>query len=155
MRRITPTKLFGSLALLLVTLPGLAAAQGPVDARAALTNLPESQAVLFLNARRIIHEALPRTMPPAEYQKLLAEPQKAGFDIRTLDYAVAGIRFASRASPKSETRTSPLALHSTFSGLKSRWITPASCAAASPRPARTHAARISRGERSLDRKSVV
>src|SRR5215210_3849728 len=44
MRRITPTKLFGSLALLLVALPGLAAAQGPVDARAALTAFPESQA---------------------------------------------------------------------------------------------------------------
>ena len=99
MRRTTPTKLFGSLALLLVALPCLVSAQGLVDARSALTSFPESQAVLFINARRIIHEALPRTMPPAEYDKLLAEPQKAGFDIRSLDYAVAGIRFADPAKP--------------------------------------------------------
>lgn len=99
MRRTTPTKLLWSLALLLVALPCLVSAQGVVDARAALTSFPESQAVLFINARRIIHEALPRTIPPAEYDKLLAEPQKAGFDIRQLDYAVAGIRFADPAKP--------------------------------------------------------
>ncbi|HLM58368.1 MAG TPA: hypothetical protein VK422_19850, partial [Pyrinomonadaceae bacterium] len=99
MRRTTPTKLFGSLALLLVALPCLVSAQGLVDARSALTSFPESQAVLFVNVRRIIHEALPRTMPPAEYDKLLAEPQKVGFDIRSLDYAVAGIRFADPAKP--------------------------------------------------------
>ncbi|HEV2862384.1 MAG TPA: hypothetical protein VGX48_15335 [Pyrinomonadaceae bacterium] len=99
MRRTTPTKLFGSLALLVVALPCLVSAQAVVDARSALTSFPESQAVLFINARRIIHEALPRTMPPAEYDKLLAEPQKAGFDVRSLDYAVAGIRFADPAKP--------------------------------------------------------
>jgi hypothetical protein len=99
MRRTTPGKLVGSLALLLVALPCLAAAQGLVDARGALASLPESQAVLFINARRIIHEALPRTLPPAEYQKLLAEPQKAGFDIRQLDYAAAAIRFADPSKP--------------------------------------------------------
>jgi len=99
MRRISPVKHVGSLALLLVVLPCLAAAQGLVDSRGALSALPESQAVLFINARRIIHEALPRTLPPAEYEKLLAEPQKAGFDIRQLDYAAAAIRFADPAKP--------------------------------------------------------
>ncbi len=40
-----------------------------------------------------------------------------------------------RASPKSMTRTSPSRPTITLSGLKSRWTSPFSCAAASPRPA--------------------
>ena len=42
-----------------------------------------------------------------------------------------------RASPKSVTKTRPSRATSTLSGLKSRWTSPAACAAASPAPAST------------------
>ena len=49
-----------------------------------------------------------------------------------------------RANPKSMTNTSPSSATITFSGLKSRWMSPCWCAAASPRPARIKASRTSR-----------
>jgi hypothetical protein len=54
---------------------------------------------------------------------------------------------ASRASPKSVTRTPPSRPTITFWGLKSRCTTPAACAAASPRPAATNTSTISRQPR--------
>lgn len=52
-----------------------------------------------------------------------------------------------RATPKSVTRTRPLPSTSTFAGLKSRWTSPASWAARSPRLAWMNASRISCGVR--------
>ena len=52
-----------------------------------------------------------------------------------------------RASPKSVTAIRPSRLRSTLCGLKSRWTSPAACAAASPRPAARNAATISAGVR--------
>ena len=52
--------------------------------------------------------------------------------------------WAARATPKSPTRTRPSLPMSTFSGLKSRWMMPAACAAASPRPACANTASTSR-----------
>ncbi|MCA1633698.1 MAG: hypothetical protein LC802_08270 [Acidobacteria bacterium] len=49
--------------------------------------------------KRFVSEALPRVLPPAEYEKLLAEPQKVGFDVRGVEYAIAGVRFADPPSP--------------------------------------------------------
>jgi hypothetical protein len=79
------------LALLLL-LAQVAPAQTPVDTRRALAALPDSQAVLFINARRIINEMLPRVMPPAEYQKVITQGQQYGFDVRELEYAAVGVR---------------------------------------------------------------
>lgn len=92
MFKSTPVRLLLPLALLFA-LAQAAAAQAPVDARAALSSLPDSQAVLYLNARRIINEVMPRMMPPAEYQKMLAEGQKVGFDVRGIEYVAVGARF--------------------------------------------------------------
>jgi hypothetical protein len=96
MRKLTAARILPSLALLFV-LAQTATAQVASDARGALTPFPDSQAVLYVNARRIINEMLPVVMPPAEYRKMLAEAQKAGFDARELDYAIVGVRFAEPA----------------------------------------------------------
>lgn len=98
MRRTTRAKVLMPLALLLALGP-VATAQAQTDARGALAPLPDSQAVLFVNARRIVNDLLPRVMPAADYQKLLGQAQKGGFDARDLDYAVVAIRFADPAPP--------------------------------------------------------
>lgn len=93
MSKLTPVRLLLPLALLFA-LAQVAAAQAPVDARAALTSLPESQAVLYINARRIVNEMLPKLMPPAEYRKILTQAEKYGFDPRGLEYAAVGVRLS-------------------------------------------------------------
>ncbi len=93
MSKSTPVRLLLPLALLFA-LAQAAAAQGPVDTRSALSSLPDSQAVLFVNARRIVNEVLPRLMPAADYQKMLAEAQKVGFDARGIEYIAVGARLA-------------------------------------------------------------
>jgi hypothetical protein len=95
MRKIAHVRLLLPLALL-VAFSQSAPAQTR-DSHAALASFPDSQAVLFVNARRIVNEMLPRLMTPADYQKLLGGAQKGGFDLRSLDYAAVGIRFANPA----------------------------------------------------------
>jgi len=96
MRRKTRTRILPPLALLLALAP-VASAQTPTDARGALASFPDSQAVLYVNARRIVNDLLPRVMPAADYQKILTSARKGGFDARDLDYAAVAIRFASPA----------------------------------------------------------
>jgi hypothetical protein len=96
MRRTTRAKVLLPLALLLALAP-VASAQTQGDVRGALASFPDSQAVLYVNARRIVNELLPRVMPAADYQKILASAQKGGFDARDLDYAAVAIRFANPA----------------------------------------------------------
>jgi hypothetical protein len=91
MSKLKPVRLLLPLALLFA-LAYTAAAQ--TDSRSALAGLPDSQAVLYVNAHRIIHEVLPRVMPPAEYAKMLAEAQKVGFDARGIEYVAVGARLA-------------------------------------------------------------
>jgi hypothetical protein len=82
--------------VLLFALAQAAAAQAPapVDMRSALAALPDSQAVLFINARRIVNEMLPKVMSPADYQKMLREAQQVGFDARGIEYAAVAVRLA-------------------------------------------------------------
>jgi hypothetical protein len=94
MSKLKPARLLLPLALLFA-LAQPAAAQ--IDSRVALSGLPDSQAVLYVNAHRIINEVLPRVMPPAEYAKMLAEAQKVGFDARGIDYVAVGARLADPA----------------------------------------------------------
>jgi hypothetical protein len=93
MCKSTPVRLLLPLALLFA-LAQAAAAQAPVDARAALTSMPDSQAVLYVNAHRIVNEMLPKLMPPAEYRKMLREAEKFGFDPRGLEFAAVGVRLS-------------------------------------------------------------
>lgn len=80
---------------LLFALAQTAAAQ--TNTQQALSGLPDSQAVLYINAHRIVHDVLPRVMPPAEYAKMLNEAQKVGFDARGIDYVAVGARLADPA----------------------------------------------------------
>lgn len=92
MRKFNVARLLLPLALVYVLAP-CASAQTPVDARKALSTFPDSQVVLFINAHRIINEVMPKIMPAADYQKMLAETKKVGFDVRGLQFAAAGVRF--------------------------------------------------------------
>jgi hypothetical protein len=98
MRSITPSALVRA-ALAVLALTAAASAQGLVDARTALSSFPDSQAVLFVNARRITDEALPRLLPKAEYDKLIEQSRQVGFDVRDVDYIAVGARFADPAQP--------------------------------------------------------
>lgn len=92
MRKLNPARLLLPLALL-YALASAASAQTPVDARGALSTFPDSQAVLFVDAHRIVNDILPRVMPPAEYRKLLTDAKKVGLDVRGLQFAAVGVRF--------------------------------------------------------------
>jgi len=98
MSKLKPARLLLPLALLFAS-AHTAAAQ--TDARRALSALPDSQAVLYVNAHRIIHEVLPRVMPPAEYAKMLADAQKVGFDVRGIDYVAVGARLSDPPPPNN------------------------------------------------------
>ncbi|HEV3468798.1 MAG TPA: hypothetical protein VG148_05720 [Pyrinomonadaceae bacterium] len=93
MSKLTPPSLVRA-ALAVFALAAAASAQVAGEARGALTNFPESQAVLHVNARRIIGEALPRLLPKSEYDKMIAESRKVGFDVRDVHSLTAGVRFA-------------------------------------------------------------
>jgi hypothetical protein len=69
------------------------------DARSALTNFPESQAVLYINARRLINEAAPSVIPPEVLNKGLAEA-KQFIDLNGLEYVIAGARLKGDLSAK-------------------------------------------------------
>lgn len=97
MRTLPPGRLLLPV-VLLIALCQAVAAQTSTDARGALSRLPDSQVVLYVNARRMVNEMMPRLMSPDDYKKMLAKAQKAGFDLRNLDYAVAGVRFNDSAS---------------------------------------------------------
>lgn len=109
MRKLNPARLLLPLALL-CALASSAVSQTPVelartvqvktvDARAALSTFPDSQAVLFVNAERIVNDLLPKVMSPADYRKMLVEAKKFGFDVRGIQFAAAGIRFKDDAPP--------------------------------------------------------
>lgn len=83
-----------------------AAAQGLVDAsrtREALTRLPDSQAVLFVNLQRIFRDVVPRFVPATEIAKWQADAQKVGLNLSDLEYAIVALRL-----PAQETQEKPL-----------------------------------------------
>lgn len=69
------------------------------DARSALTNFPESQAVLYVNARRLINEAAPSVVPPEVLNRGLADA-KQFIDLNGLEYMIAGARLKGDLSAK-------------------------------------------------------
>ena len=97
--------IFPSIALVVCSILALASpatAQGLVDVqrtRQALSTFPDSQAVLFVNIQKIVREALPRFVPAKDLQKLHTEPQKLGFDVKGVEYAIVGVRLAEPAPP--------------------------------------------------------
>lgn len=87
--------------LLLLAAACAAAAQSPA-AREAVSALPESQAVIVINARRITNDALPRLLPAkqlADFDKGVADVLKqVKIDVRAVEYVVAGARFGETIS---------------------------------------------------------
>ena len=84
-----------STLLLVLAASVAAAAQTPGGAaREGLSSLPESQAVLYVNARRITNDALPRVLPVAQLDKFFGDLQKqVNVDLRAVEYVVLGVRY--------------------------------------------------------------
>ncbi|HEX8633595.1 MAG TPA: hypothetical protein VF703_05525 [Pyrinomonadaceae bacterium] len=97
MKVLSPARfLLSLLAFMLVVVPAAVRAQ---DARSALTNFPESQAVLYINAHRLINEAAPSVVPPEVLNKSLADA-KQFIDLNGLEYLIAGARLKGDISAK-------------------------------------------------------
>jgi len=92
----SPVRLLLSLVALLLVMPAALRAQ---DARSALANFPESQAVLYINARRVINEAAPSVVPPDVLNKALADARQF-IDLNGLEYVIAGARLKGEPSAK-------------------------------------------------------
>jgi hypothetical protein len=97
MKVSTPVRFFLSLAALLSIMSSAVWAQ---DARSTLTNFPESQAVLYINARRLINEAAPVVVPPEVLNKALNDT-KQFIDLNGLEYVIAGARLKGEVSLKN------------------------------------------------------
>ena len=69
-----------------------------------ITNLPESDAVVTVNPRRIVNEALPRLLTAEQMTRVQAALAKAkqiaGFDVSNIEAAVVGLRL-NRSAPLS------------------------------------------------------
>jgi hypothetical protein len=96
MKVSTPVRVFLSLVAFLSITSVAVRAQ---DARSTLTNFPESQAVLYINARRLINEAAPAVVPPEVLDKALGEARQF-IDLNGLDYVIAGARLKGAVSLK-------------------------------------------------------
>lgn len=109
MSKLKPARLLLPLALLFALTPTAEAQLARVvpnwqspqvaqeETRRALASLPDAQAVLFVNASRIINEVMPRVMSPADYTKMLNEARKVGFDARSVNYVAVAARLADPA----------------------------------------------------------
>lgn len=60
-------------------------------------NLPEAETLIYINAKRILNEAVPRFVPPVEVAKLRKEfdnlEQSMGVDPAQIDYVIVAARF--------------------------------------------------------------
>ena len=92
--RQTFSKLFLLVVLALFSLTQPAVAQSP---SAALANLPEADALIYVSPQRILNEAAPRVMSPAEVTKMRSAfadiKTAAGIDPATIEYLVIAVRF--------------------------------------------------------------
>jgi len=89
----TYSKLFLIAVLAVFCLAQRAVAQPP----AALASLPEADALIYVNPQRVLNEAAPRVMSPAEVTKMRAAfvdiKTAAGIDPATIEYLVLAVRF--------------------------------------------------------------
>jgi hypothetical protein len=96
MKVSTPFRFFLSFVALLSFMSVVVRAQ---DARSTLTNFPESQAVLYINARRLVNEAAPAVVPPEVLNKAINEARQF-IDLNGLDYVIVGARLKGEVSLK-------------------------------------------------------
>ena len=97
--RQTSSKLLLIAVLAVFSLVQQAVAQSP---SAALASLPEADALIYVSPQRILNEAAPRVMTPAEVTKMRAGfadiKSAAGIDPATVEYLVIAVRFNKPAS---------------------------------------------------------
>jgi hypothetical protein len=90
------------IAPIVLSLAHAVVAQNPT---AALASLPEADAIIYASPQRILNEAAPRVMAPAELTKMrssFADIKKAiGVDPATVEYLVIAVRFNKPASDLS------------------------------------------------------
>ena len=90
----TYSKLLLIAVLIAFSLAQRAVAQNP---SAALANLPEADALIYISPQRILNEAAPRVMSPAELTKMRSAfadiKSAAGIDPATIEYLVIAVRF--------------------------------------------------------------
>jgi hypothetical protein len=95
-------KLLLLTAVAVLALAPKAFAQNP---QAALANLPEADALIYVSPQRILNEAAPRVMDPAELAKAraaFADMKKgAGIDPSSIEYLVIAVRFHKPAADLS------------------------------------------------------
>lgn len=91
---LTHSKLLLIAALAVVSLAQHAVAQSP---SAALASLPEADALIYVSPQRILNEAAPRVMSPADVTKMRSGfteiKSAAGIDPATVEYLVIAVRF--------------------------------------------------------------
>ena len=96
---------FKLLPLALFALLSLTSAAIAQNNAAALANLPEADAIIYLSPQRIVNEAAPRVVPPAEITNMrntFAEIKKsAGIDPSSIEYLVLAVRFNKPAADLS------------------------------------------------------
>ena len=95
-------KLLLLTAVAVLALAPKALAQNP---QAALATLPEADALIYVSPQRILNEAAPRVMDPAEMTKARAAfadmKKSAGVDPSTIEYLVIAVRFHKPAADLS------------------------------------------------------
>jgi len=95
----TYSKLLLIAILAVFSLAQRAVAQNP---SAALASLPEADALIYVSPQRILNEAAPRVMSPAEVTKMRSAfsdiKAAAGIDPATIEYLVIAVRFNKPAS---------------------------------------------------------
>ncbi|HKG81254.1 MAG TPA: hypothetical protein VKA78_17585, partial [Pyrinomonadaceae bacterium] len=88
--------------LVLLLLATTAFAQNP---QAALASLPEADLLIYASPQRILNEAAPRVMTPAEFTKMRASfadmKKSTGIDPAAIEYLVIAVRFHKPASDLS------------------------------------------------------
>ena len=93
--------------LLLTAIAVLALAPAAIaqNTQAALANLPEADALVYVSPQRILNEAAPRVMDPAELTKARAAfadmKKSAGIDPSSIEYLVIAVRFHKPAADLS------------------------------------------------------
>lgn len=96
---------FKLLPLALFAVLSLASAALAQNNAAALANLPEADALLYVSPQRIVNEAAPRVMTPADLTNMrnsFADIKKsAGVDPSGIEYLVLAVRFSKPAADLS------------------------------------------------------
>src|SRR5215471_16601700 len=92
-------------------------ASPPQSVITALGTLPEADTVIYTNPKRILIEAAPKVMQPANVQQMRAEfsewKKNVGIDPSTLDYLAIAVRFQ---KPSSDLSFVPPDLLAVFGG---------------------------------------